>query len=153
MIRTAIIAALLFIASPAYADQFAAVIAFANVTAAKADPDVRQNYDAAQDLFADDRVLSVRAWRDSQDIAGVDGDGNPTVTHNYLPGVFFVISLPRLVPSLRDNASIRAVLNLDKCAARTAGCVVKANVSNAMLQDIRFSPIFAGMDIPWGALQ
>lgn len=119
----AIIAAalLLCMIAPTKATQYDAVIGFSSITAAKADPDVQKHYDAIEDAFASDRVVQIKVWRPSQDTT--DGDGN--VVHNYLTGVFFLISLPRLVTSLRDNPAIRVVIDRDKCNARQSGCIVK----------------------------
>lgn len=140
-------------AAPAKADQYDAIVKFNTLAAAKADPDVQKFWNASGGDWDRSGVIEVQVWRASQDVTGTDADGNPTVTHTYLPGLFWLISLPRLVPALRDNTAIQVVLNRDKCRARVAGCVIKSNVSNAVLQDIRISPTFEADAYPFGAFQ
>jgi hypothetical protein len=128
--------------------QFDAVLRFNTLAAAEADPDVQQHYDAVADVFAADRVARVDVWRASQDTVGNGG----SIVHSFMSGVFLLISMPRLVTSLRDNAAIQLVLNRDKMNAREPGFVVRSTISAGILQDIRFGPVFAGMDVPWAGL-
>lgn len=132
--------------------QFDAVLRFNTLAAAKADPDVQQHYNAILDFFAADRVARVDVWRASQDTVVPDGNGGSSIVHSFMSGVFLLISMPRLVTSLRDNAAIQLVLNRDKMNAREAGFVVRSTISAGILQDIRFGPVFAGMDVPWAGL-
>jgi hypothetical protein len=55
--------------------------------------------------------------------------------------------------ALKNLAAVQVVLDRDKCNTRQTGCVVKSNVTNTVLQDIRMSPIFAGSDFPFGGMQ
>jgi hypothetical protein len=87
--------------------------------------------------------VEVAVWRDSQDVDGV---------HTYLTGFFVLISLNRVVAALRDHSAVQLVVDRDKMNARQPGFVLAAGVSNAILQDIRISPIFAGMNPPWGEM-
>lgn len=87
-------------------------------------------------------IPGVQFWRVSQD----NGDGS----HNYLPGFFIVVSLPTIVPALRDLGSVQVVIDREKAKARQSGAVIKSNVSNAILQDLMFSPVPAGADFPYG---
>ncbi len=152
MIRALAFLAALLLAAPAFADQIDVVLKFADVATAKADAVVLSHYDAVQDAFAGDRVIpNVKVWRTSQDVAGTDAQGNPTVTHTYLPGFFVLISLPRVVPELRDHAAVQVVIDRDKANARQAGMILRKTVTNAVMQDLRWSPVFAGSDYPWGA--
>lgn len=93
-------------------------------------------------------VVECQIWRASQDT--VDGLGNPV--HHPLPGFFVLVSLPAVIPALLNHAAVQLVVDRDKMNAGQAGMVLKSGVSNAILQDIRISPIFAGMSPPWGAL-
>lgn len=86
--------------------------------------------------------VEVDVWRDSQDVAGV---------HSYMSGFFVLISLDRVMVALRDHAAVQLVVDRDKMNARQPGFVLASGVSNAILQDIRISPVFAGMNPPWGA--
>ena len=154
MIRALAFLAALFITAPAFADQIDVILKFADMATAKADFVVASHYDAVQDAFAGDRVIpNVKVWRASQDVGGTDGQGNPTVTHTFLPGYFVLISLPRVVPALRDHAAVQIVINRDKANARQAGMTLRKTVSDVVMQDLRFSPVFAGFDPPWGAWQ
>src|SRR5438105_1694402 len=115
-----------------------AVLKFADATTAKAalashaptdDQGVRQ--------WAFDHVLPVTVWRNSQDVT--DGQGN--ATHTPLAGFFVLVSLAQVVPALRDLAAVQFVVDRDAANARTPGAVLKSNVSNAVLQDLRMSPV------------
>lgn len=144
----------LLISSPSYADQYAAIFRFNNWVSAKADTEIRkQMHTALNDIDLDllrDRAMEVNVWRHSQDVIGTDVEGNQTRIHNYFNGATFIISLPFLIRELRDHPALQVVLNLNKCEAKIVGCVVKSNISNVILQDLRFSPVFAGMNLPWG---
>ena len=91
----------------------------------------------------------VQMWRQSQDT--IDGNGN--TVHAYLTGFYILVSLPIVLPALRDLAAVQVVVDRDKAVARQAGAVIKSNVSNAILQDIRWSPVYAGSNNPWGTWQ
>jgi hypothetical protein len=102
-------------------------------------------------------IPDVKIWRASQDVTtnvtGLGGETMPVVTHAYLPGFFILVSLDRIRPALVNLPAVQAVLDREKAVARQAGAVIKSNLSNAVLQDIRISPVFAGSDIPYGNMQ
>lgn len=142
--------------APVRADQIDVVLKFASLAAAKADPVVQQHRDAIADLFAGDRVIpNLKVWRASQDVAGADAEGNPTVTHNYLAGWYMLVSLEsgRVPNALRDHAAVQVAINRDKASARQVGAIIRSTVGAVVLQDIRFEPVFSGSDPPWGAWQ
>lgn len=150
-----VLAALLWTAS-ACADQIDVILRFASLAAAKADPVVQQHRDALADLFADDRVIpNLKVWRASQDTTGTDPEGNPTVTHNYLAGWYMLVSLEsgRIPNALRDHAAVQVAINRDKANNRQTGAVIRSTVGAAVLQDLRFEPVFAGSDLPFGSWQ
>lgn len=89
-------------------------------------------------------IPDVKVWRASQDVGGV---------HTFLTGFFIIVSLGGIMPALRDLAVVQVVIDRDLAKARQAGAVIKSNVSNAILQDLRFAPVFAGSDFPYGAMQ
>lgn len=89
-------------------------------------------------------IPGVQVWRVSNDV--VDGQGN--VTHTYLPGFFIQVSLPVLVPALRDAAPVQVVINRD--LGRTRAAVIKSNVPLAVLNDMLWQPVFVGADNPFG---
>jgi len=89
-------------------------------------------------------------WRASQDSTGVDSSSNPITTHNYLAGFFVMLSLQSARPALLNSSAVQIVLDRDKANARQAGAVLKSNVSGVVLQDLRFQPVPAGADYPYG---
>lgn len=91
----------------------------------------------------------ITLWRDSQDIP----DGQGGFIHTPLVGFFILVSLDRILPALRDLAVVQVVIDRELARTRTAGAVIKSNVTNLVLQDIRFSPIYAGSDFPFGSMQ
>jgi hypothetical protein len=123
-----------------------ALVKFADLATAQADPVVQQHMDALHTLFRADYVLAdVKVWRASQDVGNV---------HTFLTGWFVLISLPSLTPAaiaLRDHAALQVCIDADKAKLRQAGMVLKSNVGG-ILQDVRMGPIFAGRDYPFGAL-
>jgi hypothetical protein len=137
--------------------QYDAMFKFASLAAAKADPVVQQYMamdDAQVAQFRLDLIIpDVKIWRASQDVAGTDADGNPTVTHTFLPGYFIFVSASQIIPALRDHPALQVAVDRDKMNARQAGMVVRNNITNTVLQDVKFEPVYAGMDPPWGAWQ
>jgi hypothetical protein len=137
--------------------QIDAMFKFASLAAAKADP-VVQHYmaldDSQQAQFQLNIIIpGVQVWRASQDVVGTDTDGNPTVTHTFLPGYFIFVSADHIIPELRDHPALQVAVDRDKMNARQVGMVLKTNITNTLLQDLRFQPIYAGMNPPWGAWQ
>lgn len=135
--------------------QIDVMLKFASLAAAKADP-VVQRYtaldDAQQSQFMPDLVIpDVKVWRASQDVAGTDAEGNSMVTHTYLTGYYVLVSLPQVVTALRDNPAVQVAVDRDKMNSRQTGMVLKSNVTTPVLQDLRFQPVYAGMNPPWGA--
>jgi len=128
---------------------------FASLAAALADAQAlahtQLDDQGVRQFMADHVVGQVQVWRASQDVAGTDADGNPTVTHTFLPGRFFTVSGENLPAALINHAAVQVCVNRDKASARTSGMVVKSNVSLALLQDLRFSPVWEGADYPFGA--
>lgn len=120
--------------------QIDVILRFTSRAAAKDDPAVRaylrRNEADTDDDFAPDAIIpNVKVWRASQDVNGV---------HNYLAGFFVLVSLPRIVPALRDHDAVQVVINADTNA------VLRKTVSNAVMQDLRFEPVFAGSNYPFG---
>ena len=128
---------------------------FASLAAALADAQVlahtQLDDQSVRQFMADHVVGQVQVWRNSQDVAGTDAQGNPMVTHTFLPGKYFTVSGENLDPALINNAAVQVCVNRDKAAARVSGMIVKSNLSLPLLQDLRFSPVWAGSDYPFGA--
>lgn len=128
--------------------QIDVMLKFASLAVAKADLIVQRYMaldDAQQSQFAPDLVIpDVKVWRASQDVNGV---------HSYLSGYYILVSLPQVIPSLRDHPAVQVAVDRDKMNARQSGMILKSNVTNAVLQDLHFQPIYAGMEPPWGAWQ
>lgn len=124
--------------------QFDAILKWTDLATAKADPVVQTWYRLADDVFdLSQVVLDAKVWRASQDVGGV---------HTFLPGYFVWISAPRLILALRNAAALQVVFDRDKINARQAGGVIFSNVSNAILQDLRISPVIMGCNFNWGSL-
>lgn len=127
---------------------------FASRNAAKTDPDIAEHYDQLEDLFNAGMVMTspkLKFWRDSQDVAGTDGEGNPTVTHTYLPGFYILVSLPNVVNKLVNHSAVQLVLDVEKINERDWSGILKRNVTVPVLKDLRWSPVWAGRKYPWGA--
>lgn len=143
--------------SPAWAAQIDVVVKFADLATALADPVVQQHVSTdaqGNPVFQGDHVIpDIKVWRVSQDVAGTtpgpDGQTIPTVTHTYLPGYFALISLPQIVPALRDHPAVQVVINRDTNTVIRRG----TGIGLALLNDMRFAPIYAGATYPWGAWQ
>jgi len=134
--------------------QIDAVFRFNSLADAVADPTVQQYMDQLRTLFLTDQAITdLQVWRVSQDVAGVSPDGIPIVTHSYLGGFYLYVSLPRVVLSLRDHPNLQVAIDRDAANTRRPGMILKSNLTNAVLQDVRFQPVFAGADYPWGAWQ
>lgn len=102
-----------------------------------------------------DRVApGIQVWRASQDVAGsVIGPGGvsvPTVTHTFLAGWFGIISIPIVKAALMNHSALQIAMNRELAAAGQAA-ILKNNLG-ALLQDLRFSPVFAGSNYPFGNL-
>jgi hypothetical protein len=144
--RFILVAFLALLALPARADQYDAVLKYVSLAAALADPVVQQHYSLLNSAWFQDHVIpDIKVWRASQD--------NPDGTHNYLAGYFVLVSLPRLVVALRDDAAVQVVINRDLANAGMAGAIVRSTVGAVVLQDLRFEPVFAGSNYPWGQWQ
>ena len=115
---------------------------FTNEAAALADAEGTAFY--RDGAWNTDRVIpDVKVWRASQDVDGV---------HTYLAGWFCIVSINREMPALLSHASLQLALSRGKLNRREAGGVLVRNVSLALLADIRFEPVFAGADYPFGAM-
>ena len=132
--------------------QYDAILRWDSAAEAKADAIALAHSDPdelnVRQWMLDHVIPNVKVWRASQDT--VDGGGN--VTHNYLPGYYVLISATHRIPALEATGAIQLVINRDKMNAREAGFVVRSTVAPSVLQDIRFEPVFCGMDMPWGGL-
>jgi hypothetical protein len=119
------------------------ILKYANEAAAKTALASRLN---AGEWPTDYFLPGITIWRDSQDVP----DGQGGFIHTPLTGFFILVSLPNVLPALRDLAAVQVVVDRDLAKARQPGAVIKSNVTNAILQDLRWSPILAGSDNPWG---
>lgn len=131
--------------------QIDVLLKFATVTAARGDPIIQRYMSPDQATFSPDLVIpNIHAWKASQDVPSIDADGTPIVTHTYLPDFYVLVSLPQAVPDLRDDTATTLAIDRDKMNARQSGMTIKTTLARPELQDIRFEPVFAGMDPPWG---
>lgn len=108
--------------------------------------------DALADLFAMDHVVSdVRTWqanKDRQD--GRDELGEVLVRHDYDQGYALLVSLPDLVPELRYHPATILVVERERANARAANAVIMTTLPPGHLRQLRFEPVPAGADYPWG---
>lgn len=127
------------------------ILYFSSLQAAKDDPVLQAHRAQLQDWQGSYVIPNLRSWRVSQDTTSTDPDGNPIVTHSYRSGWGIMISLPQQNSSLFNHASLIVMIDRDKANARRSGMILKANVSNPIMQDTRWEPVFMGADYPWGA--
>lgn len=133
---------------------------WADVATAKADPVVqayaplirdRSNGTSAR-LWLAERVIFPQVWRASQDTTSVGSKGETLVTHSYLAGFFVCIAWPTKINGLANAAAFQFAIDRDKANARQAGMIVASNLSAALMTDLRFQPVFAGADYPFGGM-
>lgn len=124
------------------------VMKWADLATAKADVVASANMRSDLADWLRDHCTEIQVWRNSQDTTDVDGN----VVHVYLPGFFVLISVRRRIAAIENDVACQLGLDRDMMNARQPGFVLISNVSPAVLQDIRFQPVFAGMDVPWGGL-
>lgn len=104
------------------------------------------NRNQSVDWEADDvMVRNVQVWRPSQD--------NPDGTHNYLSGYYLLVCLSDVDQTALGFTQVQVVIDRDLASAGQPGAVVKSNLTQAVLQDIMFSPVPAGANYPWGNFQ
>lgn len=127
---------------PAFAGQIDYYLKFADEATALS---ALQNFTNRADWPTDYCIPNIQLWRNSQD----NGDGS----HNYLNGFFVLCSFNRNVNAFTNLAAVQVVIDRDKANQRLAGGVIKSNVSNLILQDIRIAPVFQGTDLPYGNMQ
>lgn len=136
------ILAFLLNGSFAHADDIDYFLRFANENAALT---AFQNFTNRTEWPLDYCLPGIQIWQSSLDNA----DGS----HNYVSGFIVMCSFKRVIPALVNLAQVQIVIDRDLARQRAAGAVIKSNVSNAVLQDLRFSPVVAGSDYPFGNMQ
>jgi len=128
---------LLLVTQPARADQYDFVLQFNNATEMNNDSVVTQH--SSDGLPLPDHTMLVAMTRISN---GQD-----------VPGTFILISEPIDLSALHGHAKLYLEIDRDKCIARQVGCIVQSHAGGGLLQDIQFSPVYMGADMPWGNLQ
>lgn len=115
------------------------LLKFASIEAAKADSVIKtylRRNEAGGDDFAPDAIIpDTKVWKVSQDKNRI---------HNYLPGYFLTISLFNVLVELQNHKAVQIVINVDE------NKILYKTISDAIIQDLRFEPIFSGRDYPWG---
>lgn len=130
-----------------------ALLNFPSAAAARNDPVLSRHMDQLQAWQGSYVLPDVKAWRPSQDHSiGPDpmDPSIPMIAHTYRAGWNLVISLPQIVPALLNHPNLIVMIDRDAALANRTGMIVKANVSQAAMQDTRWEPVFAGCDYPWG---
>lgn len=107
----------------------------------------------------DTLVPNIKVWRSSQDnISCCDANGQNIITHTYQTGWYCIVSFttPRdnaVLAILQGAAAAVIAINRTKMEAGQSGFVLKNTFSNAILQDLRWSPVTTNsMPLPWGTL-
>lgn len=126
------------------------ILNFASAQAAKDDPVLAAHMDQLLAWRGSYVIPNLKVWRVSQDVSGTV-NGEPFVRHVYIPGWSLLIALPNAASALLNHANLRVTIDRDRAIARRGGQIIKANVTNTIMQDTRFEPIFMGADYPWGA--
>lgn len=99
-----------------------------------------------------DRVVpGLQIWRASQDVANPSSLGGG-FTHTMLPGWYGCISIPSVDNTLVNHANLQIAIDRDLSAAGGTA-ILRSNVSSGVLQDLRFQPVFAGSNYPFGNLK
>lgn len=128
------------------------VLNFISAQAARNDPVLSAHLDQLQAWRGSYVIPGVRLWRASQDVTTVI-DGTPSVLHSYMSGWSILIALQGVAPGLLGHPNLQFMVDRERAAARSPGMIVRSNVTQAVMQDLRFEPVFAGSDYPWGAWQ
>lgn len=127
-----------------------AILNFASQQAAKNDPVLAAHMSQLQAWRGSYVLPDLQTWRPSQDVSGTDPDGNPTITHLYRTGWSLMISLTNTAPALFNHPNLIVMIDRDKVIANQTGMIIKANITNSIMQDTRWSPVFMGVGYPWG---
>ncbi len=102
-----------------------------------------------------DRVApGITVWRASQDTIGTASIGTTiftTIIHTPLAGWYGIISVPQVLPGLVNHSALQIGIDRDLAAAG-ATAIIKCNIT-AILQDLRFAPVFMGSAYPFGNLR
>lgn len=85
-------------------------------------------------------IPGLQIWRNSLDVAGV---------HTFLTGWYGVISLDSINNTLVNHAGLQLAIDREKSKAGQVA-IIRSNLTNAVLQDLRFQPVFAGSNYPFG---
>lgn len=95
-----------------------------------------------------DHAMVVKAWRPSQD--STDQDGN--VVHNYLPGIWVLIAVPKDDADVEASGNLQMSFNRAKCNAKASGCLKYRKAGGPPQQDIKYEPVYAGANVPFDEL-
>ncbi|MES2367476.1 MAG: hypothetical protein V4563_16490, partial [Pseudomonadota bacterium] len=71
--------------------------------------------------------------------------------HTPLAGWYGIISVPQVLPGLVNHSALQIGIDRDLAAAG-ATAIIKCNIT-AILQDLRFAPVFMGSAYPFGNLR
>lgn len=130
-------------------DDFGCIARWNSITDARQDvaalAEMKDDDFNVKQFVQDHVILDLKVWRNSQDTT--DQDGNPV--HNYLPGYFAFISANRRIAAIENSSAVQVCINITKMNNNEGGFVVLSNYSNAILKDVRFEPVFMGMNLPW----
>lgn len=126
-----------------------ALLNFTSVQAAKNDPVLAAHMDQLQNWRGSYVLPDVKSWRVSQDTLNANGDP----VHSYRTGWSLIIALPNVASALFNHSNLIVMIDRNKAIARVPGQLLKVNVTQVIMQDTRWEPVFAGCDYPWGSWQ
>jgi hypothetical protein len=120
------------------------VFSFSSESSARQDLKIRNLLDLPGYVIKD-----LKIWYESQDEIikeeGYEKDKtNISVKHNYISGWGVLISLSEVNENFLDHPNMLLVFD------RKENNLIKNNLKNHILKDIRFSPVFAGVEYNWG---
>lgn len=125
------------------------ILNYPNQNAAKAGP-IASKYGYVEDkvfTWKADRVVEVKIWKPSEDT--LDEDEN--VVHNYLSGVWLLVSSDA-DDTVADNSSSRE-FTLNRIWGKNKACLKSKKAGAIDSNDFKFEPVFSGMDVPFGSLE
>ena len=100
--------------------------------------------DGHGNIRADICIQGVQRWSTLQDVAGTDSQGNPTVTHTYMPGFGVVCEFQTRQPALEADAITYLVTDYGAAALGKPFVVLTPYFAIAQLQTMVLQPVFAG---------
>lgn len=101
-------------------------------------------------------IPNVSVWYDSQSVTTVgnllNGIVGTVVTPVLLSGFFCWVSLTSVPKAQTMMPQMQLCYDRDALNARKPKSIYVANLTFALLNDVRATPVYHGADVPWGQL-